>query len=93
MISDVHRYSVSCTFCQDQYVHTLGNLILTRYNSTLSNLSFTKKNRTDNDGNPVGYNNGLNINSYVYAAENWTVVDYEGRADHLVTAALELFRM
>ena len=49
---------------QGKYVHTLGNLTLTGYNSTLGNLSFKeKKNRKDKSGNEVGYLNGLNINS------------------------------
>jgi hypothetical protein len=52
---------------QNKYCHKLGNLTLTGYNSTLSNDSFDiKKNKLDQNGNKIGFNNGLKINKYVY---------------------------
>lgn len=40
----------------DQYVHTLGDLTITGYNSNLSNMSFQKKkDRKKDDGTFIGY--------------------------------------
>jgi hypothetical protein len=51
------NYNVAKEY-QSLYVHTLGNLTITGYNSTLSNRSFEdKKERKDNNGNYVGYRN------------------------------------
>ena len=42
------------------YAHTIGNLTITGYNSSLSNYAFDKKrDRKNKDGNYVGYRNGL----------------------------------
>lgn len=79
---------------QDQYVHTMGNLTLTGYNSTLSNLSFEeKKNRKDKDGNPVGYLNGLNINADIASKNAWTIAAIQARTDLLVSQAVNLFTL
>ena len=48
---------------QDKYVHTIGNLTLTGYNSKLSNFSFEKKrDRVNKENVNVGYKNGLFLN-------------------------------
>ena len=79
---------------QHEHVHTLGNLTLTGYNSTLSNLSFIdKKNRKDKYGNQVGYLNGLNINEDVARHDFWTAKDIEERTELLVSKVLDLFSM
>lgn len=79
---------------QERYVHTLGNLTLTGYNSTLSNLSFVeKKNRKDKSGNQVGYLNGLNINEDIADHDEWTLEDITARTDKLVPKVLELFKL
>lgn len=79
---------------QQQYVHTLGNLTLTGYNSTLSNLSFTeKKSRKDKSGNQVGYLNGLNINADIADRDEWTLSDITTRTDNLVPKVLTLFTL
>lgn len=50
------------------YRHKLGNLTMTGYNSSLGNKSFDeKKNRIDSNNNPIGYNNGLSLNTYVFS--------------------------
>ena len=79
---------------QELYVHTLGNLTLTGYNSTLSNRSFDeKKNRVDRSGNKVGYLNGLNINADIACYDEWTVERIQQRTDRLVAEVVELFAM
>ncbi|VUT24920.1 MAG: hypothetical protein MASP_00765 [Candidatus Methanolliviera sp. GoM_asphalt] len=48
---------------QTKWVHKLGNLTLTAYNSNLSNFSFEKKrDRQNSKGDQVGYRNGLYLN-------------------------------
>jgi hypothetical protein len=48
---------------REQYVHKLGNLTITGYNSKLGNKSFIeKRDRKDTRGKYVGYKNGLFIN-------------------------------
>lgn len=68
-----------------KYAHTLGNLTITGYNQTLSNLSYEKKNnRTNKDGNYVGYKNGLKLNEDVVDLPAWTKDNIEIRTRKLV---------
>jgi len=77
---------------QQQYVHTLGNLTITGYNSTLSNKSFEyKKDRTDNRGNPIGFRNNLRLNEDVVNADQWTAAEIAARTSLLAQQTLELF--
>lgn len=77
---------------QDEYVSTIGNLTLTGYNSTLSNLSFAdKRDRKDRNGNMVGYKNGFSINDDVADKEEWTISSIKDRTNRLVAKSLELF--
>lgn len=79
---------------QEQYVHTLGNLTLTGYNSNLSNLSFIdKRDRKDRLGNAIGYRNGLDINKDVAALDSWGVEAIAQRTSKLVDAAMDLFTL
>ena len=79
---------------QNKYVHTLGNLTLTGYNSTLGNLSFEeKKCRKDKSGNNVGYLNGLNINASIADHDVWTADDIVARTNSLVPDVLEQFAL
>jgi uncharacterized protein with ParB-like and HNH nuclease domain len=79
---------------QDLYVHKIGNLTLTGYNSQLSNFSFIKKrDRTDNKDNYIGYKNGLYLNNYLKDGESWTVDKIKDRSKLLVTDALNLFKI
>jgi hypothetical protein len=57
---------------QREYVHTLGNLTISGYNSTLGNKSFIeKRDRTDNSKNFVGYKNGLSLNEDLAKKDSW----------------------
>uniref|UniRef100_UPI0040493D38 HNH endonuclease family protein n=1 Tax=Gelidibacter sp. TaxID=2018083 RepID=UPI0040493D38 len=76
------------------YVHKLGNLTLTGYNSNLSNLSLIKKQeRKNNDGKYIGFKNGLMLNELVKDTTSWTKVNIEQRTDELVKKAIELFKL
>lgn len=77
---------------QIEYVHKLGNLTLTGYNSNLSNFSFEKKrDRKDSEGHHIGYKNGLYLNKKLKDKSSWTIEDIQDRTDELVKEALELF--
>lgn len=79
---------------RERYVHTLGNLTLTGYNSTLGNRSFAeKRDRKDANGNYVGYRNGFNLNAQLAQEETWTVEKIVARTDEMVAEALKLFAM
>lgn len=77
-----------------KYTHTLGNLTITGYNQTLSNLSYEKKNnRTNKDGNYVGYKNGLKLNEDVVDLPAWTKDNIENRTKKLVTFFKDEFKL
>ena len=78
----------------EEYAHTFGNLTITGYNSSLGNKSFKeKKERKDNNGNPIGYLNGLNLNSDLVDKDKWTVDLIKARTDKLVKEILEMFKL
>ena len=77
---------------KDQYVHTLGNLTLSGYNSNLGNKAFhEKQSRSDQQGRPVGYNNGLSINRELMTADSWTIEQIAGRTEQLAEEIFGLF--
>lgn len=74
------------------YVHKIGNLTITGYNSTLSNLSFVeKRDRVNSQKLFVGYKNGLEINKEISKKDSWTVQDIKDRTDKLVAELLIMF--
>lgn len=78
----------------EQYVHKLGNLTITGYNSNLSNLPFIeKRDRTNKDKRYVGYKNGLEINKELAQKDTWTVKDIEGRTKALVKQLVEMYKL
>ena len=77
---------------RDQFVHKLGNLTISGYNSALSNLSFEKKrDRTDKDGRAVGYRNGLRLNEKLAEKQEWNIKDIQTRSTELKTDLLRMF--
>ena len=75
-----------------RYVHKIGNLTMTVYNSELSNMPFDKKrDRTNSDGKFIGYKNGLEINAVLASKNEWTIADIENRTKTLVTDIIVLF--
>lgn len=79
---------------QAKNVHNLGNLTLTGYNPKLGNMCFEKKkDRTDEDGNPIGYKNRLHLNDDIRDLDKWTINDIEARTARLVEKALDLFSL
>lgn len=78
----------------EQYVHKIGNLTVTGYNSTLSNLSFVeKRDRLNAQKLYVGYKNGLEINKELAEKDAWTVQDIIDRTDELVEMLLDMYKL
>ena len=76
------------------YVHKLGNLTLTGYNSQLSNMSLKKKQeRKNKDGKFIGFKNGLAINDNIKDVDTWGKLEIEKRTTELVNDALILFKL
>ena len=76
------------------YVHKIGNLTVTGYNSSLSNLSFVdKRDRTNQQKLYVGYKNGLEINKEIAQKDSWTIDDITKRTNSLVNDLLLLFAL
>ncbi|WP_105245347.1 DUF262 domain-containing protein [Psychrobacter sp. Marseille-P5312] len=74
------------------YVHCLGNLTISGYNSALGNKSFEdKKNRVDKQGRKVGYNNGLYLNESLIEQDSWSVQKIADRTDRLVAEIMEKY--
>lgn len=79
---------------RERYVHRLGNLTISGYNSKLGNKSFEeKRDRKDAKGKIVGYKNGLYLNEDLRNAKKWTVQAIEERSDTLIDTAMKLFAL
>lgn len=66
------------------YLHTIGNLTLTAYNTELSNDDFITKKKTINESH-------LEINKYFADIMQWTRTEIEARAEALAKMALEIW--
>jgi len=76
------------------WVHKLGNLTLTGYNSQLSNMSLDKKqNKKSNDGKYIGFKNGLAINAAIEDVAVWQENNIRERTASLVDKAVEIFKL
>jgi uncharacterized protein with ParB-like and HNH nuclease domain len=91
MIADGNRQEANQI--RKKYVHQLGNLTLTGYNSQLSNFSLEKKQNRTKDGKYVGYKNGLGLNENVVTVNAWTKEQIDRRTQKLVNRALEIFKL
>ncbi|MBI5055921.1 MAG: DUF262 domain-containing protein [Nitrospirae bacterium] len=66
------------------FLHTIGNLTLTAYNTELSNDDFGTKKQTYNDSH-------LELNKYFTNLPSWTRTEIERRAEALSKQALEIW--
>lgn len=73
---------------QEIWLHRLGNLTLTAYNSKYSNRPFDEK-KTINGG---FQQSAVRLNQYVRDQPCWTAAEMEARANLLVKRALEIWR-
>ncbi|KIR03967.1 hypothetical protein P261_02782 [Lachnospiraceae bacterium TWA4] len=73
---------------QKKYLHTIGNLTLTAYNSEMSDYSFMKK--MDMDG---GFKqSALRLNKYIVVQTEWTENQIQERAKELAIKATEIWK-
>jgi len=74
-----------------EYVHKLGNLTLTCYNSKMSNKSFENKTKIVEDGNDVGLKSGnVMINNYLKDKNQWNVKCIKERGSLLSQDIIDL---
>lgn len=66
------------------FLHTIGNLTLSAYNTKLSNDDFTTKKQTYNESH-------LELNKYFSSTSSWTKSEIEKRAEVLARQALEIW--
>ncbi len=66
------------------FLHTIGNLTLSAYNTELSNDDFTTKKQTYNESH-------LELNKYFSPISSWTRSEIEKRAEVLARQALEIW--
>jgi len=74
-------------FIQDKYLHTLGNITLTGYNSNLSNKSFMEK----RDMKKGFKESRLFLNKALHNVENWNEKEIINRANYLKIRALKIW--
>lgn len=72
----------------EQYLHTLGNLSVTGYNSELSNKSFKEKQEIIRENSKA-----VVLNSDVLAKDSWGIVDIQVRAKRLANIVLARYRI
>jgi hypothetical protein len=75
------------TNVHDTYLHTLGNLSLTAYNSNMGNKSFSDKKKLLKE-----YSKANTLNSDVLDKDNWTKLEIEQRANRLAAIINSLFK-
>lgn len=81
---------------QEEWLHTLGNLTLTGYNSEYSDRPFAYKRDqvTDKDGNPIGFaSSPLKLNLGLGAVAQWDEAAIKARAEHLATDAAKVWKV
>ena len=77
----------------EKYVHTIGNLTITGYNSNLSNMSFDDKKNRMKGQNYIGYKNGLFLNSDVVSKSIWTIDEIQNRTNKIVEILMKDFEL
>lgn len=75
------------------WVHKLGNLTLTGYNSQLSNMPLDQKQNKMSNNKYIGFKNGLTINEDIKDVTSWNQQDIDMRTNKLVSKALEIFKL
>ena len=81
---------------QEEWLHTLGNLTLTGYNSEYSDRPFAYKRDqvTDKNGNPIGFaSSPLKLNLGLGAVQQWDEAAIKARAERLATDAAKVWKV
>src|SRR5688572_9938371 len=79
--------------CQEVWLHRLGNITFTGYNSEYSDLPFDKKKTlVDRAGKQVGFNfSPLRLNKFVRDQNVWTVTEMEIRGKELAAKGVSIW--
>ncbi len=88
-LSDEWKYELGENYeeIHEKYLHTIGNLTLTAYNSNLSDKSFYEKQTIEN-----GFNDSpLRLNSYLKTVNKWDETTIMERANILFDKALTIW--
>ena len=72
----------------EQYLHTLGNLSVSGYNSELSNKNFIEKKKIIAENSKA-----IVLNSDVWNKDNWTIEDIKNRSQRLANILLERYKI
>ena len=73
----------------ETWLHRLGNLTMTAYNSKYSNDPFVQKRDM-----PLGFKeSGLRLNTWIAQQEKWTLDEIQARTNHLTQRALQIWEM
>lgn len=84
---------------QEEYVHKLGNLTLSPYNSELGQKRFIEKRDQTDGSNPVGLKLALFLNESIKgddsweSKKSWTIEDIERRSQYLAHRVADLFSL
>ena len=80
---------------QQTWLHTLGNLTLTGYNSEYSDLPFAdKRDLKDKEGNPIGFAaSPLKLNQGLGQVTKWDEAAIQARAERLASEAAKVWGM
>lgn len=78
----------------EMYLHTMGNLTLTGYNSEYRNKRFTdKQDCVDKDGNKIGYRHTpIKISSYLTSVSKWGENEILSRAELLAKELIQIWK-
>ena len=78
----------------DTYLHTIGNLTLTGYNSEYQNKRFLEKmDCTDKAGNAIGYRHTpIKISSYLTTVSTWGEAEITARAEKLAEELIAIWK-
>ena len=72
----------------EQYLHTLGNLSVSGYNSELSNKNFIEKKKIIAENSKA-----IVLNNDVWDKDNWTIEDIKNRSQRLANILLERYKI
>ena len=72
----------------DEFVHTLGNLSITGYNSEMSNKSFAEKKHILEENSKA-----IILNKDVVDKNEWTIADIKARAERLADILLNRYEL
>lgn len=79
---------------RERCAHQLGNLTLSGYNSKLGTMEFLKKRDRKNDqGDFIGYRNGLYLNADLASREDWNEAAITTRTDKMLKEVMSILSL